>query len=102
VFLLAGTKQGLWHKVGFRRVNRTFPMLFRDSEDYGNPSVRVSERWYVWQPNEPFQLVGRLTGDLRNAEPGVVVPPDCVIERIRTGKYGIQYPTYDPALQPCA
>jgi hypothetical protein len=102
VFLLAGRKQRLWHKVGFRRVDRAFPMLFRDSADYGDPSVRVSERWSVWKPNEPFRTVGRLTGDLRHAEIGVVVPPDSVVERIRTGKYGMQYPTYDQALEPCA
>jgi hypothetical protein len=77
-------------------------MLFRDSDDYGDPSVRVSERWYVWKPNEPVRTVGRLTGNLRNAEIGVVLPPSSVVERIRTGMYGIQYPTYDQALEPCA
>lgn len=102
VFLSAGTRQGLWHKAGFRRVDRVLPMLFRDSADYGDPSVRVSEQWYVWKPNEPFRKVGRLTGDLRHAEIGVVVARDRVVERIRTGLYGFQYPAYDQALEPRA
>ena len=77
-------------------------MLFRGSSDYGNSSVRVSYRWYVWRPNEPYKAVGRLTPELAAAELGMVIPPDAVVERIRTGKYGIQHPTHDPALEPMA
>ena len=97
-----GKKQGLWRKVGFRRVSRSFPMLFRDSNDYGDSSIRVSEQWYVWEPNRPFRPVGRLTGDLTKAEIGVVLPPDCVVHRMRTGTYGITYSAYAQDLQPCA
>lgn len=99
VFLRVGTKLGYWSRVALRPVRRVFSMVFRDTNDYGNPSSRLSERWYVWQPNEPFQVVGRLTGEMRMAEPGVVFPPDSVVARIRTGRYGIQYPTYDAAVE---
>jgi hypothetical protein len=102
VFLLAGKKQRLWQKVGFRKVDRQFPMVFRCSDDYGDPSVLVSKRWYVWRPNEPYQSVWPLRGDLKNAELGMVMPPECVVARIRTGKYGIKHPTYDESLRPCA
>jgi len=97
-----GKKLGAWKKVGFRRVDKIFPMQFRGSADYGDPSVRVSERWYVWTPNRPYRDVGRLTGDLTRAELGMVIFPDAIVHRMRTGKYGIQHPTYDATLEPCA
>jgi hypothetical protein len=100
--VLVGKKMGCWSKIGFRPVTRTFPMLFRDSSDYGNPSVRVSERWHVWEPNQPFREVGRLTGDLKKAEIGVVFPPRDIVNRIRTGFYDIFYPAYDRGHEPHA
>jgi hypothetical protein len=102
VFLLAGKKQGLWRKHGFLRFDGSFPMLFKGSEDYGNSSIRVSERWYIWEPNTPYRTVARRSLDLEIAELGMVFPPDCVVERIRTGKYGIFHPTHDSAVEPCA
>jgi hypothetical protein len=98
--ILNGKKQGHWLRVGFRQVLRTFSMLFRDSNDYGNPAIHISQRWYVWEPNQPFRVVGALTGDLRNAEIGVVLPPSCVVDRMRTGKYGIFYPSFEPGRPP--
>jgi hypothetical protein len=97
-----GKKLGLWRRAGFRCVTRDFPMLFRDSADYGDPSVRVSERWSVWYPNEKQRVVGKLKGDLVKAEIGVVFPASAVVERIRTGMYGIQYPSHDSAFPPRA
>jgi hypothetical protein len=102
VLIPIGKKLGSWKKVGFRHLDRIFPMQFRGSADYGDPSIRVSERWYVWTPNRQYRDVGRLTGDLTRAELGMVMPPDSIVERMRTGRYGIQHPTYDSALEPCA
>jgi hypothetical protein len=98
--VLVGKTMGRWSKAGFRPVTKTFPMLFRDSNDYGNPAVRVSERWYVWEPNQPFRDVGRLTGDLTKAEIGVVLSPDSIVSRIRTGVYDMFYPAYDRGHEP--
>ncbi len=101
-FLSIGKRYGFWRKVGFHRVNRRFDMLFRNSKDYGNPSVPVSKRWYIWKPNEPFQYVGDLTAEHATAEIGVVIPADSVVHRIQTGHYGIVYPTYSAAHEPYA
>jgi len=101
-FLGLGKKLGFWSRAGFRRVSREFPMLFRNSADYGNPSINVSEKWFVWAPNQPYRNVGKLTGVLTRAEIGVVFPPSAVVSRIRSGKYGMQYPSYDSAFPPCA
>ena len=100
--VLVGRKLGYWSKVGFRRVTRSFPMLFRRSDDYGDPSVRVSERWYVWEPNGPCRQVGRLSGELTTAEIGVVLPPDAVVNRIRTGVYDMFFPAYESSSEPYA
>ena len=100
--ILVGKKLGYWSKVGFRRVTRSFPMIFRCSSDYGNPAVRISERWYVWQPNEPYRSVGRLSGDLTKAEIGVVLSPDAVVSRIRTGVYDMFFPAYEHGHEPYA
>jgi hypothetical protein len=97
-----GTKRGHWSYVGFHRVDRPFAMLFRDSNDYGDPSIRVSQRWYVWAPNEPFRKVGKLTRELARAEIGVVFPAWAVVNRIRTGTYGICYPAYERGVEPYA
>jgi hypothetical protein len=99
---LRGKKLGFWSKVGFRRVDKSFVMLFRDSNDYGNPKVRVSNNWWVWEPNQPHRKLGRLTGEFRKAEIGVVISPNGVVNRIRTGKYGMFYPAYEDGCEPYA
>jgi len=98
--ILAGRKLGYWSKAGFRCVTRTFPMIFRCSADYGNPSAHVSDRWYVWEPNQPYRHVGKLSGDLKLAEIGIVFSPDAVANRIRTGFYGIAFPSYEHGREP--
>jgi hypothetical protein len=90
-----GKKLGCWSKAGFRPVTKSFPMLFRGSEDYGNPAVQVSNRWYVWEPNGSFRYVGRLTGINTSAEIGVVKNPVDVVTRICTGAYGHFFPGYE-------
>lgn len=97
-----GKKLGLWSRVGFKRVDRSFNMLFRDSSDYGNPKISVSDRWYVWEPNKPMRNVGQLSGDLTKAEIGVVMNPADVVNRMRTGFYGIVYPAYAQSCEPRA
>lgn len=90
-----GRKLNCWTKAGFRHVNRSFPMLFRGSRDYGNPAVRVSQRWFVWEPNKPFRDVGLLTGSYAEAEIGVVINPTEIVTRIRTGAYEYYFPAYE-------
>ena len=89
-----GVKMGLWKKVGNATVAGRVDVLFRNTDDYGNPEIKVSEDWYVWRVNDPFIKVGRLLGKNREAEIGVVISPKQVFERITTGKYSFFYPGY--------
>ena len=90
-----GIKMGLWEKVGKAPVFGVIDVMFRDSKDYGENKVEISERWYVWRINEDFQYVGKLTGENRNAEIGLVEPPKGIVHRIKTGKYYGYYPGFE-------
>ncbi len=93
-----GVKAGLWAKIGHVRDVGPVEVLFRGSRDYGDPEVTpgsYSERWYVWRIGGPFRYVGRLEGANREAEIGVVVAPEYIVERMRTGKYPFVYPQYE-------
>ncbi len=91
-----GIKMGLWEKIGQVPVLRKIDVLFRRSKDYteGN-KVTVSARWEVWRINEDFQYVGRLKGENRKSEIGLVEPPIEIVERIKRGKYSYYYPDYE-------
>lgn len=91
-----GIKLCLWEKVGnFSKIGSIEHVLFRDSSDYGNPAVSISQKWWVWKINQERQFVGKLTGANKSAEIGVVVRPSDIISRIVTGKYDFVYPNYE-------
>lgn len=95
-----GLKMRLWEKVGnVKNVGNTAQILFRGTSDYGvwvgDEPIKVSEKWYVWRVNEPFMDVGKLLGEKRNAEIGVIVNPHDIVERIITGKYSFFYPEFE-------
>ncbi len=95
VFLKNGLKQGLWEKIGHARPPADLKsILFRDSEDYGNPEIKTSKRWYVWRIGGPYKDVGELTPPYQHAEIGVVIPTSALISRMRTGKFDFFYPGY--------
>ena len=94
VFLRIGIKQQLWRKVGHAPAPDDLDVLFRNSEDYGNPEIKVSRKWYVWKVNGPFQDVGRLSSRYQHAEIGVVVPADTLVYRMHHGRYDFVYPSY--------
>jgi hypothetical protein len=93
-----GVKMGLWKKIGHVRDAGEVNVLFRDSDDLGDPGSTIgsySERWYVWRINQPFEYVGKLEGVNREAEIGVVIAPESIVDRMRTGRYpGAPYPGY--------
>jgi hypothetical protein len=98
--LRLGVKMGLWEKVGNNPDTGTIAhILFRDSKDYGHgpgeKPVKISSRWEVWRINEEFRYVGKLQGENRKAEIGVVEPPIEIIERMKTGKYSYSYPGFE-------
>lgn len=94
VFLSIGTKQGLWRKAGHAEPPDNIEVLFRDSDDYGNPEVQISRSWFVWKPNSRAKSIGRLGPRYEHAEIGVVVPPDSLVYRMRNGAYDFVYPDY--------
>ena len=93
-----GMQMKLWEKVGNVKDLGNTNVLFRDTEDAGRhinePPVEESEKWYVWRINGPFQWAGKLEGENRRVEIGVVVSPPDIVNRMRTGKYRVVYPGY--------
>ena len=97
----SGVKMNLWEKVGnTSEIGNTSHILFKDTNDYGSKigeePIKVSEEWYVWHINdENFTRVGKLTGENRKAEIGVVINPYSIAQRIKTGKYDFLYPDFE-------
>lgn len=91
-----GIQLGLWQKVGKAADIGNIEVLFRGTKDYGRKlgeePVLVSENWYVWRINEEFRRVGKLVGEYKKAEIGLVINPDSIAHRIRTGVYDFDYP----------
>ena len=95
-----GVKLGYWKKVGnIKDIGNTDDILFRNTNDYGSKpgeQVEISQNWYVWKLNdEEFTHVGKLTGKNRKAEIGIVISPDSIVYRMRTGEYDFMYPTFE-------
>ncbi|MBX3102796.1 MAG: hypothetical protein KF690_09830 [Bacteroidetes bacterium] len=91
-----GIKMAYWEKVGnVAYVGGIDHILFRDSEDYGNPQIKVSENWWVWKINEEQKQVGKLIGENQKAEIGLVINPESIVYRMRTGEYDFNaYPSF--------
>ncbi len=98
VVLEWGVRMKLWKKIGSTKNIGDLDIFFRDTNDYGVRSgekpIAISENWKIWKINEPFISVGRLEGDNRKADIGIVVTPADVLERMQTGKYHFLYPDY--------
>lgn len=91
----AGIKMGLWEKVGNTPdVGQTDHIIFRDSWDYGNPKIKISNDWYIWKINEPTVNIGKLEEKYQQADIGIVFPPERIINKLRTGSYNIVYPNF--------
>jgi hypothetical protein len=95
-----GLKLQLWEKTGNTLdIGEFGQILFRDTNDCGSKpgeQVMVSEKWYVWRiGDKDFTRVGKLEGENRKAEIGVVINPYDIVERIKTGKYNFFYPGFE-------
>jgi len=97
----SGVKMGCWEKAGhIKEIGQLEYILFRDTNDYGvwinDEPIRVSQNWYVWRINdENFTRVGKLIGENCKAEIGVVINPNSIVQRIKTGKYDFFYPDFE-------
>ncbi|RLJ30847.1 hypothetical protein CLU97_0243 [Chryseobacterium sp. 7] len=96
-----GVKQKLFIQEGKSIVYPNIKaILFRDTNDYGvkvgEKPLEISENWFVWNINDiDFTIVGRLEGENRKAEIGIVMPPFAIVERIKTGKFNFVYPDFE-------
>jgi hypothetical protein len=96
-----GVKLGCWEKVGnIDDVGKFEHILFRDTNDYGiikgQEHVKISNNWYVWRINDPVsKKVGKLEGEYRKAEMGMVINPLGMIELLKGNKYPINYPDFE-------
>ncbi|GHT79743.1 hypothetical protein AGMMS50262_23780 [Bacteroidia bacterium] len=95
-----GKKLKLWDKVGnIADTGSLNHILFRDTSDYGvwisDEPIKISQNWYVWRIGGNFIDVGKLKGENRKAEIGVIVNPFDIVNRIKTGKYNFFYPDFE-------
>ena len=93
-FVHLGAKEGRWTKIGNSQKLGKLDVLFRGSDDYGNPDVDVSEKWYVWKLGKTAKSIGKLKEKYQSLEYGYVIPAEFIIERIETGKYQFVHPGY--------
>ncbi|MFS2002026.1 hypothetical protein ACEN9F_00240 [Duganella sp. CT11-25] len=87
-----GLKMQLWKHVGNALPVEHSHVLFRDTNDYGNPELASSDDWWVWSPNTKSKHVGPLVGEYRKSYIGVLAAPTNIAARLRTGKYSYSYP----------
>lgn len=92
VFLSVGVKQKFWRKVASADVAGEVDVLFRNSGDYGKSKHETSSNWFIWRIDGPYMKVDALSGPYRNAEVGIVVPPDSLVYRMKNGVYDFFYP----------
>ncbi|WP_312788858.1 hypothetical protein [Sphingobacterium sp.] len=95
-----GVKLGFWEQYGnIKEIGDPTTVIFRDTNDYGQyPGKKiVSEKWYVWKIDDPsFTRVGKLTGENRKAEIGLIINPESIVYRLRTGEYDLKfYPDFE-------
>lgn len=95
-----GLKMGYWESVGnIGETGNTISILFRDTNDYGSKpgeQIKISHKWYVWRVNDnDFTRVGKLEGENRKAEIGIVISPDSIVHRMQTGEYDFVYPEFE-------
>jgi len=96
-----GIKMGLWEKIGnISDLGQLDRVMFRGTSDYGHKRgeepVKISEKWYVWRLGDLQTVrVGKLEGENRKAEIGLVMNPYDIIERIKTGRYPGLYPEFE-------
>lgn len=95
-----GLKMNLWEAYGnIKDIGELNHILFRGTSDSGSKpgeQVKISQKWYIWHINDKdFTRIGKLEGENRKAELGIVVNPYDIVDRIKTGKYNFFYPGFE-------
>jgi hypothetical protein len=95
----SGVSLGVWKKLGKSDdIGNISHILFRDTNDYGEKErIEISDKWYVWHIGDSdFTRVGKLEGENRNAEIGLVINPASIVHRMQTGEYNLPwYPGFE-------
>lgn len=96
VILQFGIGGKYWTKVGQTAVIDDFSVWFRDTYDYGDGGkTNVSKNWRIWQINQENNDVGVLPPQYYEAEIGLVMDPESIVEKMRNGHYNLtHYPDY--------
>lgn len=90
-----GLKLELWELVGnITDVGNVEYILFRSSEDSGDNTVLISEKWWVWNVNKRRKYIGKLKGEYRKAEIGLVYTPLNIMSQLQE-TYISHYPKFE-------
>jgi hypothetical protein len=90
----AGVKLNVWKKVGNVPLGKDFKLpKFRQSEDYGNPEIKKSYKWYFWEVSGPTVDIGELTDDYSRLSVGGLKHSLAILEWLKTGKDIFKYPS---------
>ena len=93
-----GVKMGAWEILGNSSSIGNLPnIVFRGAIDYarkaGEEPVKISSKWYVWHINDnDFTHIGKLTGEYKKADIGLIINPYGIIELLKGNKYPDNYP----------
>jgi hypothetical protein len=94
VLIKAGIKHNLWKKYSQIDTQSLDDVWFRDSPDYGHPSIKITDKWWLWQANSSRQLFNKSTHELLISHVGIVISPDQILKRLETGSFQFFYPKY--------
>jgi hypothetical protein len=93
VLIALGKKLSIWQEVGELESTPICETVFRLSNDFGYPSIKISKKWYVWTANQPIRYIGSLDDAYRTAEIGCVWTPPSILHRLKTGERDFFYPS---------
>lgn len=85
----AGFKSLYWEKVGNAPFKENINLYFRIC-NYGireEMNVKFSTDWFIWQMNKPMQYVGKLKGENRKIDIGILWEPRIIFERMASKFY---------------
>ena len=91
--LSVGIRFGYWEKVGKHcDLGDVRKAVFRQFEEIEFKDLKKSFHWYVWKINEPYDFIGELSDEYRNAEIGMVFSCIEIVHKIKTGDYKTKFP----------
>lgn len=96
-----GIKLNLWEKVdNSSNVGNIRDIIFKDTNNYGHKQgdepIKLSHNWHIWRiGDDKFTKVGKLEGENRKANIGLVINPFGIVELAKGNKYPGNYPDFE-------